>query len=109
MIYVAGEVKQPGGFVLDDEEKVTVLQALAMARGFDRYPAKGSARIIRRFEDGSRQEIPVHLGKILKGKSPDPLLIANDILFIPSSKGKGARHARDGGGNISRIRITDLA
>ena len=90
VIYVAGEVKQPGGFVLDDEEKVTVLQALAMARGFDRYPAKGSARIIRRFEDGSRQEIPVHLGKILKGKSPDPLLIANDILFIPSSKGKGA-------------------
>ncbi len=89
VVYVVGAVKQPGGFVLEDEERVTVLQALAMARGFDRFPKKGAARIIRRLEDGSRQEFPVRLGKVLNGKAPDPPLLANDILFVPSSKIKG--------------------
>ena len=89
VVYVVGAVKQPGGFVLEDEERVTVLQALAMARGFDKYPKKGAARIIRRLKDGSRQEFPVQLGKVLKGKAPDPPLLANDILFVPSSKFKG--------------------
>ena len=89
VVYVVGAVKRPGGFVLEVEEMVSVLQALAMAQGFGRYPAKGSARIIRRHEDGSRQEISIKLGKILKGKAEDPLLAANDILFVPSSKAKG--------------------
>ena len=89
VVYVVGAVKQPGGFVLEDEETVTVLQALAMARGFDKYPKKGAARIIRRLKDGSRQEFPVRLGKVLNGKALDPTLLANDILFVPSSKIKG--------------------
>ncbi len=101
VVYVVGEVKRPGGFVLDNEEKVSVLQALAMAEGFGRFPAKKSARIIRRFEDGSKEEIPVHLGKILKGKAPDPFLAANDILFIPSSKAKGG--LREGADAVVRV------
>ena len=90
VIYVAGEVNRPGGYVLEDEEEVSVLQAIAMAQGLGRNPSKRSARIIRRLENGSPEEIPIDLKKVLKGKSPDVSLIANDILFVPRSGGKAA-------------------
>jgi hypothetical protein len=50
--------------------------------------AKKSARIIRTNQDGSKTEIPVDLGKIIRGKAPDATLAANDILFVPDSKGR---------------------
>jgi len=90
VVYVVGEVRKPGGFVLEDRERITVLQALAMAEGLSGTAARGSARIIRRSQDGSRTEIPVDLSKVLKGKSQDVELAANDILFVPTSTGKAA-------------------
>jgi polysaccharide export outer membrane protein len=90
IVYVVGEVHKPGGFVLDDTEKVTVLQALAMAEGLNGSPAKKHSKIIRRGADGNAREISVDLGKIMKGRAPDPELAANDILFIPLSGQKYA-------------------
>lgn len=90
VVYVVGDVRKPGGFVLEDRERITVLQALALAEGTSGTAAKGSAKIIRRLEDGSRTEIPVNLGNILKGKGQDLELAANDILFVPTSSGKAA-------------------
>ena len=90
VVYVVGAVKKAGGFVLGDRERVTVLQALAMAEGLEGTAARGSARIIRRGKDASKTEIPVNLGKILKGQSTDVELAANDILFVPESGGKVA-------------------
>ncbi len=96
IVYVVGAVKKAGGFVLEDREKVTVLQALALAEGLEGTAARNSARIIRRGEGGSRTEIPVNLGKILKGQSSDMELAANDILFVPDSTGKvAARRGAD--------------
>jgi polysaccharide export outer membrane protein len=89
IIYVVGEVKKPGGFPLEDQERVTVLQALAMAEGLSGSPAKSLSKIIRRGPDGvARKEIPIDLGKIMKGEATDVELAANDILFIPLSGGK---------------------
>jgi len=89
IVYVVGEVRKPGGFVLEDRENLTVLQTLAMAEGALSTAAKGRARIIRKAADGSRTEIPINLNKILAGKSKDEVLAANDILFVPSSTAKG--------------------
>lgn len=90
VIYVVGDVRKPGGYALDEHETLTVLQALAMAEGANTTAAKKRARIIRRKADGSRQEIPLDLGKVMDGKAGDPELAANDILFVPSSAGKTA-------------------
>ena len=90
VIYVAGAVRRPGGFVLEDRPTMTVLQAVTMAEGFTGTAAKGAARILRTNQDGSKTEIPINLGKILKGKAQDTTLAANDILFVPESKGKMA-------------------
>lgn len=90
IVYVVGDVKRPGGFVLADRENLTVLQALALAEGLNGTASKRQARIIRRNADGSRTEIPVDLTKVLNGKSQDLELAANDILFVPVSAGKAA-------------------
>ncbi len=91
IVYVTGRgVQKPGGFVLEDRESTTAMQALAMAEGLGPNAAKRYARIIRRQPDGTRLEIPVDLDKVLKGTSPDPVLAANDILFVPDSTQKAA-------------------
>jgi polysaccharide biosynthesis/export protein len=88
VIYVVGAVVKPGGYVMEDRERVTVLQALSLAGGTSQFAKKGAARIVRQGENGSRQEIPVDLGKVVKGTGEDVEMSANDILIVPDSKGK---------------------
>ena len=90
LVYVVGAVHKPGGFVLNERESMTVLQALSMSEGLERTSAAKSARIIRSSTSSQRTEIPVNLSSILSGKSPDVPLLANDILFVPNSAGKSA-------------------
>ncbi len=86
IVYVVGEVKKPGGFLLKSNENISVLQALALAEGLTRTSAKGQARIIRTEErTGRRIEIALDLGKILSGKAEDPILRPKDIVFVPNS------------------------
>ena len=90
IVYVVGEVNKPGGFPIKKSERLTVLQVVALGEGLTRTAAKGSGRIIRTGDEGQRTEIPVDLGKILKGKAPDLQLMARDILFVPNSTTKSA-------------------
>ncbi len=90
VVYVTGAVKLPGGFVLDDRPTVTVVQAISMAGGFTATAKRGGARIMRLQKDGSKTELPVNLGKVLKGKEEDVTLASNDILYVPDSKSKVA-------------------
>jgi polysaccharide export outer membrane protein len=91
IVYVVGEVRKPGGFQLKGNEKVTVLQALALAEGLTRTAAKGRARIMRTDQKtGARAEIPIDLEKVLSGKVLDPPLQSRDILFVPNSTGRSA-------------------
>jgi polysaccharide export outer membrane protein len=91
IVYVVGEVKKPGGFLLRTNENISVLQALALAEGLTRTSAKNQARIIRTNPaTGERQELPIRLGEVLAGRAPDPLLLARDIVFIPNSAAKSA-------------------
>jgi polysaccharide export outer membrane protein len=91
IVYVVGEVKKPGGFVLKSNENISVLQALALGEGLTHTAAKSHARIIRTDEQtGQRTEIAIDLGKILAGKASDPLLRPKDIVFVPNSSARGA-------------------
>lgn len=86
IVYVVGEVKKPGGFVLKTNEDISVLQAIALAEGPTSTAARSKSRIIRTDEfSGAREEIPIDLGKILEGEEPDPMLRPKDIVFVPNS------------------------
>ena len=91
MVYVVGNVRKPGGFVLGEKESVSVLQAVSLAEGLDRAAAPQSARILRaKNNTGPREEVLVNLKEILASRAPDQPLQANDILFIPNSATKNA-------------------
>jgi len=89
VIYVVGEVLAPSGFLMDEKGRYTVMKAVAMAHGTTKFARTSKARIVRRTPEG-QQEIPVPLDKILASKSPDIPMQSNDILFVPTSKGKQA-------------------
>jgi hypothetical protein len=74
-----------------------------MAEGFTGTAARGAARILRTNQDGSKTEVPINLGKIIRGKAQDTTLAANDILFVPDSKKKiaGSRAAETTIGTFS--------
>ena len=91
VVYVTGRgVMKPGGFVLGDRSDLTVLQAIAMAEGLSSNAAAKYTRIIHTRRDGSHTYIPVNLNKVIRGKAADPVLEANDILWVPSSREKAA-------------------
>ena len=94
IVYVLGAVKKSGGFVLGGREKVTVLQALAMAEGLERFASTGHAKIVRKGKSNTSIEIPVDLKKLLSGKSEDVSLISDDILFIPLNAQENRRRLR---------------
>jgi len=85
-IYVVGNVKKPGAFVLQDQAQSSVLEALAQAEGL--LPYAGKQAYIYRAEggNGGKNEIAVQLRKIMDRKSPDVALQPNDILYITDNK-----------------------
>jgi polysaccharide export outer membrane protein len=93
VVYVVGAVNKPGGFTMTPSSRgITVLQALALAEDTKSTAQKDKSLIIRSDSQSpeGRTQIPVDLKKILRGKSPDPSLQAEDILFVPDSSGKRA-------------------
>jgi polysaccharide biosynthesis/export protein len=97
--YVLGEVKTPGGYSLKrGRDELTVLRALAIAGDVTSVAKKNKAMIIRKDPKApqGRDEIKLDLESILKGHSPDPVLQADDIIFIPGSNGKKALHTLEG-------------
>ena len=86
-IYVVGNIMKPGAYPVQNGSETTVLQMLALTEGLSPFANK-NAFIYRREANGSKNEIPVQLDKILARKSPDVPLIANDIFYIPDNKGK---------------------
>jgi polysaccharide biosynthesis/export protein len=89
IVYLVGAFNKPGGYVLDNKDQVSVMEAVAMAQGFGGNARTSQAKIIRRPPSGQPTEIPIDLKKILSGKEPDVELAASDILYVPNSTAKG--------------------
>ena len=87
-IFVAGNVNRPGAYTMQGDADTTVIKALALSAGLAPYAAK-DAYIYRLHPGGDgRDEIKVPLNRIMKRKSPDTALRADDILYIPDNNGK---------------------
>jgi polysaccharide export outer membrane protein len=88
IVYVIGEVNRAGGFVLDRNKEVSVLQAVAMAEGLRGSAAPANAKILRPVPGEARKEIAVNVKKIINGKAEDLRMLPDDILIVPSSTAK---------------------
>lgn len=87
VVYVVGEVNKPGAFLMENNTQITVLRAIALAQGATKTAALRGAKVVRRTQNGL-QEINLPLDEIMRAKAPDTELHADDIVFIPTSKGK---------------------
>jgi polysaccharide biosynthesis/export protein len=85
MVYVMGDVARPGGYTIaTNDERLSVMQVIAMAGSASKTAVQSHVRLVRTTEHG-QVELPVHLDAIQKGKQPDVMLQANDIVYVPFS------------------------
>jgi polysaccharide biosynthesis/export protein len=88
IVYVLGAVGRPGGYVMQEDGQLNVAQALALAYGTAMNAAIGSIRIVHKNPDGTLTETPVDYKKITSARGDAPMLHAEDIVYVPVSKGK---------------------
>ena len=86
-ISVLGEVAHPGTFNVSNE-KVNVLEALAMAGDMTVYGIRTNVKLIREEADGKREIIELDLTKSDIVLSPYFYLRQNDILYVTPNKTK---------------------
>jgi polysaccharide export outer membrane protein len=89
VVYVVGDVGKPGGFLIEGNDRLTVMQALALSAGPNHSASPEKSRIFRKTTTG-RMEFPVPIKQIVAGKAIDPMLEDGDILYIPYSASKAA-------------------
>ena len=101
VVYVLGAFKLQGQIPLIQNSPLTLMQATALSQGIGYEGRFDDLRIIR--TDGlERKMIKVDISKIQKGLEPDPILQADDIVFLPSNQLKAA--IKSGGiGTLSGI------
>jgi polysaccharide export outer membrane protein len=90
VVYALGQVRKPGGFVLNDRDQISIIQLLAMAEGLAPTANSKDGKIIRPVPGSELVEIAVNLKDMLDGKSKDVMLQPEDILFVPDNYAKGA-------------------
>jgi len=87
VFYVAGEVKTPGQYRL--MQGITLRQAISLAGG-TLFKARLGKGVIFRNDPvtGNFSELPVDIGAVMRGKSPDMPIMGNDVIWIPNSSAK---------------------
>jgi polysaccharide export outer membrane protein len=80
--FVMGKVMHPGPLILNGP--ISVLQAISMAGGFDKFADESSIKVIRTKPDG-QEILPVSYKDIISGRniSTNILLKAGDTLVVP--------------------------
>lgn len=86
IVYVLGDVKQPGGYTMtNNEAQLSVLQLVARAGGTNNSAVPSHAKLMRKTGESSFTEMPLQLSAMQKGKQPDQFLQPGDIVYVPFS------------------------
>jgi polysaccharide export outer membrane protein len=91
VVYVVGEVNRPGGFLLGNNSRLTVVKAIALAQGQTIHARMKYVSIVRH-KDGLVEITTVDLKQTMRGREEDIQLQPDDILYVPNS---GVRTAAD--------------
>ena len=102
VVYVVGAFKTQGAIPLQQNSPLTLMQATALSGGVGFEGKYEDLRIVRT-TGLERKLVTVNIKDVMNGKAPDPILQADDIVFLPSSALKAA--IKSGGINV----VTSLA
>jgi polysaccharide biosynthesis/export protein len=88
IIYVLGAVTRPGGYVMQEEGTLDVLQAISLANGTSLAAKTGEIHILRRDDHGAVTDIRLSYSKLTHAQSSEVQLHAQDVLYVPMNKVK---------------------
>ncbi|MFO0983937.1 MAG: polysaccharide biosynthesis/export family protein [Planctomycetota bacterium] len=80
-VAVLGQVNVPGSFVMRSGAPLSVLRAIAQAKGFTRLADQGDVLWVRTV-DQQRRVMHLDTSDILKGNAEDPVMSPGDILYV---------------------------
>lgn len=86
-ISVLGEVAAPGTFTIKNG-KVTILEALALARDLTIYGQRDNVKVVREDENGHKEVYEVNLNDASLFTSPCYYLQQNDVVYVTPNKSK---------------------
>ncbi len=104
VVYMLGAFKVQGAIPLQQNSPLTLMQATALAQGAGFEGRFDDLRIVRT-QGLERKEVKVDIKKVMMGKAPDPVLQADDIVFLPTNALKAALK---GGGLNSVASFADV-
>lgn len=108
VVYVLGAFARQGQIPLDQAQPLTLLQAAALSGGINFEGRYNDLRLIRTVTKNGKQDrfvVPLDIKKIRDGKADDPILQANDIVFLPTNSMKAMIKSFGTGGVLSIISI----
>lgn len=108
VVYVLGAFARQGQIPLDQAQPLTLLQAAALSGGINFEGRYNDLRLIRTVtKDGKpdRVLVPLDIKKIREGKADDPILQANDIVFLPTNAMKATLKSFGAGGVLSVVSV----
>lgn len=102
-VSVLGEVTSPGTYVIEGD-KVTILQAISLARDLTIFGQRKNVSVIRE-RDGQRTIYQVDLTNVDLFKSPAYYLQQNDIVYVEPNEERARQSTVDDKG----LRLTSIA
>jgi polysaccharide export outer membrane protein len=104
VVYVLGAFTHQGAVPLDQAAPLTLLQLVALSGGVGFEGKYDDLRLIRTVGT-ERKLVEVDIKNVRDGKAPDPVLQANDIVFLPTNAMKAMLKGLGTGGVIGLVSV----
>ena len=84
----SGSVNRAGVFPISG--RTTLMQAIAMAGGLEKFADENDINVFRQGQSGAREVLNFDLETIRKGEAEDPPLHTSDVVVVARSDGRYA-------------------
>ena len=104
VVYVLGAFSHQGAVPLDQAAPLTLLQVATLSGGINFEGKYADLRLIRTVGT-ERKVVKVDMKKVRDGRAPDPVLQANDIIFLPTDDMKAVLKGLGVGGVLGIVSL----
>ena len=83
-VNVLGAVNAPQAVEYPPEQRLTMLDAISRAGGFNRLADRRRVRLTRALPDGRVENFVINTDELMSGVAKDPLVLRkDDVIFVP--------------------------
>jgi len=83
-VNVLGAVNAPQAVEYPPEQRLTILDAISRAGGFNRLADRRRVRLSRTLSDGRTENFVINTDELMSGVAKDPLVLRkDDVVFVP--------------------------